>query len=148
MDPLTCHDTVATPRQTAVRYLFPQYCHTVILLSKGQVAASAGQIGYQMKFKDTPQHSAASREHLRLSGRLKLKTDETKTLRRGVKRSTLEKQPWPDTQLVPTYLLQVPKLRCRKRVCPGSLPDFAKGIKVQESCCTSSNRSRSFLRGS
>lgn len=78
MGPLTCHDTVATQRQTAVRYLVTQYCHTRILLSKDQLAASAGQIGYQMKFKDTPQHSAASRTP-QVSERLKLTMDDTKT---------------------------------------------------------------------
>lgn len=144
MGPLTCHDTVATQRQTAVRYLFTQYCHTRILLSKDQVAASAGQIGYQMKFKDTPQHSAPSRTS-EVSERLKLTMDETKT-----NAEVSREVPWRsshDTQLVPTYLLQVPKLRCRKRVCPGSPPDFAKA-KAQESSCTSSKGSRSSLRGS
>lgn len=75
---LTRPDTVATQRQTAVRYLFTQHRHTRTCLSKDQVAASAGQRGYQMKFKDTPQHSAAPRTP-EVSERLKLTTDETKT---------------------------------------------------------------------
>lgn len=148
MSPLTCHNTVATQNQTAVRCPFTQYCHTRILPSKGQVGAR-WVTGHQMKFKDTPQYPAASREYLRLVGGWNSKWMRQKQmLSSGVKRSALEKQPWPDTQLDPTYWLRVHKLRCRKRVCPGSLPDFAKEIKAQESSCTSSNGSRSFLRGS
>lgn len=54
-------------------------------------------------------------------------------LRRGAARSTLGQQPRPDKKLVPAYLHKVPKLRCRERVCSGSLPRFAKETEAQES---------------
>lgn len=44
-----------------------------------------------------------------------------------------DKHPWPDKKLVPAYLQKVRELRCRERVRPGSLPNFAKEAKAQES---------------
>lgn len=131
---LTSDDTGATHSLTAARYLFAQYRHTVVLLCNGQVAANAGQIGQQMKFKDAQQDLPTSTESLRVAGGWNSRwMRKRRPLKRGAARSTLGKQPWPDKKLVPAYLHKVPELRCRERVRPGSLPNFAKEAKAQES---------------
>lgn len=62
-------------------------------------------------------------------------------------RSTLGKQPRPDKKLVPAYLHKVPELRCRERVRPGSLPNFAKEAKSRESSVHFLEREQEFPQG-
>lgn len=87
-----------------------------------------------MKFKDTQQGLPNSTESLRLVGDCNPRwMRKRRPLRRGAARSILGKQPRPNKKLVPGYLHKVPEIRCRERVRPGSLPNFAKEAKAQES---------------